>query len=114
MRNAHVPLVSLLVVVVAACGHDEPLPEWPDAGAAADAGIDSATDAPGRDDVALAVTLAGTGTGTITSAPAGIDCGTTCSASYPRDTIVTLTAVPATGSVFGGWTGACAGSAPTC
>src|SRR5436190_1046919 len=62
---------------------------------------------------ALTVTPSGTGTGTVTSTPAGIDCGATCSASYPSDTPVTLTATPAVGSVFTGWSGGgCTGSDP--
>src|SRR5437762_3001867 len=62
---------------------------------------------------ALTVTPSGTGTGTVTSTPAGIDCGATCSASYPSDTPVTLTATPAVGSVFTGWSGGgCTGSGP--
>jgi RHS repeat-associated protein len=62
----------------------------------------------------LTVTKSGTGTGTVTSSPAGIDCGTTCTANYNQNTTVTLTAVPAADSAFGGWTGACTGSATTC
>jgi uncharacterized repeat protein (TIGR02543 family) len=61
----------------------------------------------------LAVTKAGTGAGTVTSAPAGIDCGATCSFDYPYVTSVVLTATPAAGSTFAGWTGDCSGAA-TC
>jgi hypothetical protein len=61
----------------------------------------------------LAVTRDGRGSGTITSSPAGIDCGTACSAPFDSATVVTLTAVSATGSVFAGWGGACTG-AGTC
>ncbi|GBC85735.1 hypothetical protein HRbin11_02185 [bacterium HR11] len=43
--------------------------------------------------------------GTVTSSPAGIDCGTTCSASFVDGTTVTLTATPAGGWQFGSWTG---------
>ena len=57
---------------------------------------------------------AGNGTGTITSVPAGIDCGVTCSASYATGTQVALTALPTAGSAFTGWTGACSGSANPC
>ena len=47
----------------------------------------------------------GVGNGTVTSNPTGINCGNTCSASYNGGTNVTLTATPATGSTFAGWTG---------
>ncbi|MCI0527443.1 MAG: PQQ-binding-like beta-propeller repeat protein, partial [Nitrospira sp.] len=53
----------------------------------------------------LTVTKAGTGSGTVTSNPAGINCGTDCSQSYTSGTVVTLTATPATDSNFGGWSG---------
>jgi len=59
----------------------------------------------------LSVTRAGTGSGTVTSSPAGINCGTTCSASFNSGSKVTLTATPAAGSTFGGWSGACTGTA---
>ena len=62
----------------------------------------------------LTVGRAGSGSGTVTSAPGGIDCGVTCSASFAEGTSVVLTAAPAAGSTFTGWTGACAGALPTC
>ncbi|HYD40498.1 MAG TPA: cellulase family glycosylhydrolase [Anaeromyxobacter sp.] len=62
----------------------------------------------------LTVTRAGTGSGTVTSSPAGIDCGTTCSASYGGNAVVVLTATAASGSTFVGWSGACTGAAATC
>jgi RHS repeat-associated protein/uncharacterized repeat protein (TIGR02543 family) len=62
----------------------------------------------------LSLSKAGSGTGTITSSPAGIDCGVTCSATFATNTSVTLTATPGTNSTFGGWFGACTGSATTC
>jgi hypothetical protein len=43
--------------------------------------------------------------GKVTSSPGGIDCGSTCTASYAENTAVTLTAVPDSGSRFDGWTG---------
>ena len=62
----------------------------------------------------LNVAIVGTGSGTITSSPAGISCGPTCSAVYASGTVVTLTATPASGSVFGGWSGTgCAGGVVT-
>src|SRR5262245_51170421 len=53
----------------------------------------------------LTVNKAGTGTGTVTSNPAGINCGNTCSASFPTGSSVTLTATAASGSMFVGWSG---------
>ena len=58
----------------------------------------------------LTLTPAGDGGGTVTSTPAGIDCGATCAASFPRDATVTLTAMPDATSTFDGWTGDCSGT----
>lgn len=44
------------------------------------------------------------GSGTVTSNTGGITCGATCSASIQGGTAVVLTATPAAGSIFGGWT----------
>ncbi len=51
----------------------------------------------------LTVSKTGTGSGTITSAPAGISCGSTCNFDFSSGTIVSLTASAAAGSVFAGW-----------
>ena len=56
----------------------------------------------------LSVSLVGSGT--VTSSPAGIDCGNTCTASYNEGTLVSLSASPATNYTFSGWSGACTGS----
>lgn len=62
--------------------------------------------------VALTVTLSGSGTGTIASTPAGVTCsGKTCTGTFARGTMVSLMPTPAAGSVFGGWSGGCTGSA---
>ena len=53
----------------------------------------------------LTVQTAGTGTGTVTGTPGGINCGTTCSATLAPGSTIVLTATPAAGSTFTGWTG---------
>jgi hypothetical protein len=63
-----------------------------------------------RNQYTLTVTRAGTGSGTVTSSVAGIDCGSDCSETYAHGTDVTLTPVAAAKSVFSGWSGACTGS----
>ncbi|MFO0576442.1 MAG: FG-GAP-like repeat-containing protein [Polyangia bacterium] len=54
--------------------------------------------------------------GRVTSDPAGIDCGTTCSTAVPPGASVTLTAAPlgGTNATFLGWSGPCSGTQPTC
>lgn len=58
----------------------------------------------------LTVSKTGTGSGTVSSSPAGIDCGATCSTTFSQNASVTLTATPASGSTFTGWSGACSGT----
>ncbi len=53
----------------------------------------------------LTVTKAGTGNGTVTSNPVGIDCGNDCTEPYNHGSVVTLTAASAIGSIFAGWSG---------
>ena len=55
----------------------------------------------------VAVVKNGNGAGTVTSTPAGVNCGATCSTTFPYSTIVTLTASPSPGSQFAGWSGDC-------
>jgi hypothetical protein len=58
----------------------------------------------------LTYNKAGSGSGTVTSSPAGINCTSNCSANFTSGSSVTLTAQAAGGSTFGGWSGACSGT----
>jgi hypothetical protein len=79
---------------------------------ATSAGIDASLEpAPGRTD-SVTVAKAGSGDGAVTSSPAGIACGATCSEDFETRKTVTLQAEPAPGSSFTGWTGACSGTGP--
>lgn len=62
----------------------------------------------------LNVDKAGAGSGRVTSSPAGIDCGSTCSAYFDGDEAVTLSAQPAAGSLFTGWSGGACTGTETC
>lgn len=63
---------------------------------------------------ALGVIKDGTGTGTVLSTPAGINCGTGCQGSFNTNSTVTLSVVPNADSDFLGWSGACQGAGTTC
>src|SRR5438093_986344 len=102
--------LAAFLVIVTACG-DDGVHHLADAPPLA---IDAAIDAP-NPKVPLSTTIAGTGGGSVTSSPAGIDCSSgSCTGNFPPDTVVTLTAVANVGSVFVGWGGACSGTTPTC
>ncbi len=62
----------------------------------------------------LAVSKSGTGAGTVTSSPAGINCGSDCSENLLAGTSVTLTAAPTAGSSFTGWSGSGCSGTSTC
>ena len=68
----------------------------------------------GLQSFALTTTVSGSGSGTVISSPAGINCGTTCSSTFVQNQTITLTAVPAALSTFTGWGGACSGTQLTC
>jgi phospholipase C len=55
----------------------------------------------------LSVTISGNGI--VTSTPAGINCPTTCTASFPGGTTVSLAASPGSGHSFSGFGGGCSG-----
>src|SRR6266540_1270091 len=59
-------------------------------------------------DLTLSVDKAGSGKGTVTSKPTGIDCGGTCSAKFAQNSRPALIARPDAGSTFEGW------SEPSC
>jgi len=54
----------------------------------------------------LTLSVDGNGDGSVSSDPAGIDCGVTCTLSLEQDSFITLTAMADTGSAFTGWSGA--------
>jgi hypothetical protein len=59
----------------------------------------------------LTVVRAGTGSGTVTSGPGGIHCGSTCAFSFARGSEIILTASADPGSTFAGWSGGgCSGT----
>jgi hypothetical protein len=57
----------------------------------------------------LTVRTGGGAGGTVTSSPAGIDCGANCSAAFVAGTEVILSATPEKGATFAGWSGSCFG-----
>jgi hypothetical protein len=93
-------------LLLSACGSIHPNTE-----ADAPPPVDASSDAASI--VSLAVTKAGNGSGTVTSNPAGVSCGSDCLEAYSFGTIVTLTATPDAGSIFDGWKGGgCTGTDP--
>jgi hypothetical protein len=62
----------------------------------------------------LAVSKIGTGSGMVTSNPPGIDCGSTCSHEFTKNSTVTLSAAANTGSTFTGWSGSGCSGMGTC
>jgi uncharacterized repeat protein (TIGR03803 family) len=61
----------------------------------------------------VSVTIAGTGTGTVSGTPAGISCPGVCRYASQAGDAVTLTATVGSKSKFTGWSGACSGTS-TC
>ncbi|MFZ0734859.1 MAG: alkaline phosphatase family protein [Candidatus Sulfotelmatobacter sp.] len=81
------------------------------------AGVPTTPVSPPPSELSITVTVQGTGAGTVTSSPAGINCtsgsATNCSATFPQNTEVVLTGAPAQNDAFSGWSGACSGTS-TC
>ncbi len=97
MSRNHAPVLLAMLAVHGGCG------------GGGGGGQGSAVEFP------LAVALAGAGAGRVTSAPAGISCGqgaTACGVSAAQGSTWTLTAAPAAGSRFDGWSGPCSGTGP--
>lgn len=82
-------LLSLVIATLTACGNDNSVaPENP---------IFPIPDP--------SLTIVVQGNGVVSSTPEGIDCGTDCSQVFSKDSIVSLTATPNTGSEFTAWSG---------
>ena len=64
--------------------------------------------------ITYTLSVSSTDNGSVTSVPDDIDCGTTCSATFDYNTVVTLTASPDTGYYLSGWQGDCTGNSLTC
>ena len=79
--------------------------EVSDANAGGTVSADAARFVPASGSPALTVIRAGTGAGTVTSVPAGINCGTDYSQGYPSGTAINLSAAAAVGWRFVAWTG---------
>ncbi|WP_291931208.1 trypsin-like serine protease [Limnohabitans sp.] len=62
----------------------------------------------------ITITRNGAGSGAVSSNPAGINCGSTCTAAFTSGANVVLTATPASGSIFSGWTGGGCTGTGTC
>jgi hypothetical protein len=77
-----------------------------------------ATDGTGTPEVTItpmhSLTVARSGDGAVGSTDGGISCGATCTDFYTEGSQVTLSATPATGSAFAGWSGAGCSGTGTC
>jgi hypothetical protein len=62
----------------------------------------------------LTTSLTGAGAGTVASDPTGLSCPGACSEHFNEGRLVTLTASPARGNRFAGWSGSCSGIAANC
>ena len=109
----HVPgwaIALWLVLLTSGCGNQATPPTHPSPTQEIPAGGLDASGSGSGGTFTLQVTKNGVGSGTVTSSPSGISCGTACTRSFSGGTTVTLTAVAASGSVFAGWSGGCTGT----
>ncbi|MFL5308965.1 MAG: InlB B-repeat-containing protein [Myxococcales bacterium] len=72
-------------------------------------GADLVVTAKFRHEARLALTISGAGQGSVAFAPGGQDCERSCEAIYKTGTTLHVSASPAQGSIFMGWTGSCSG-----
>jgi hypothetical protein len=72
-------------------------------------------DAGGPTTATITIRRDGAAMGAVSAQGLELSCGVTCSATVAVGSVITLTASPGTGAVFGGWTGAaCPGGDPIC
>jgi hypothetical protein len=88
-----------------------PSPSEPDAAPPSGA-PDAAPPPPGAG--SLTIVRGGQGLGQVVSSPAGLTCGSGCTAQFPAGATVNLTATPDPTSRFVGWNGSCSGASTTC
>jgi hypothetical protein len=115
--EVYVCAVTVLVLVLSSCTVKNPAFCANDtecaAGTSCDLDLNTCFDDPDADTTPrISLTVDGNGTGTVTSTPAGINCGALCEAVFPQDSAVTLNPLPGVGSVLVEWGGDCAGYAP--
>ncbi|HZW79200.1 MAG TPA: hypothetical protein VFF50_01900 [Candidatus Deferrimicrobiaceae bacterium] len=89
-----VALSALFAVLLTGCGGDGASMSQPQTSAAS---------------IGVTVTAPAATAGIVTSSPAGINCPPTCSAKFPLNTQVELSAAPGDSYFFGGWRGSCSG-----
>jgi hypothetical protein len=103
-----------LALTTAYTGAGIPLPSYLIPPVCANGATNYPTCTPSASSFTLTGSTTGSGSGTLTSSPAGISCRASCTASFSSGTSVTLSAINASGSSFAGWSGACSGTATSC
>jgi hypothetical protein len=104
-------LFSVLVLVVSASADARPMVRVASPDVRIDHGLPCGITSPCVTLSVLTVTVTGDGSGIVASNDGRINCGSTCSSSYDDGTTVVLSATPAAGSTFAGWSGGgCSGT----